>query len=157
MYKEINRRKNNIVAVIGMFALCAAGAVLLLKLLPVVQLVRDILLMAVLIGFVFVLIKKYLSEYEYELTDEELIFRTYLGGRVSYQVCAELGKLKAFYRAEDKKPMQNRVSRITMCTFSGKKYVALFEDEGKLLKIVFAPSEQLVCAIEDKIHFSEEE
>lgn len=151
MYREINKRKTNFIFVAVSFVVLALVTYFVLKLLPVVQLIRDIALMASLVAFVFVLIKSFVAEYEYELNDRQIIFRMYLGGRVRSEITADICDLILFCKADDDRLNDFKVSVKTMCVFSNRKFAALFKDNGNFVKVVFAPSKNLVTLIEDSI------
>lgn len=151
MYIEINRRKTNFILVAVSFVLSALVVYFVLKFLPVAQLLKDVALMASLVVFVVVLIKRFLAEYEYELNDTQIIFRMYLSGRVRTEIMADICDLILFCKADDDRLKDFKTSVKTMCVFSNNQYAALFKDNSAFVKVVFSPGKKLISLIEEKI------
>lgn len=153
MYKERNSRKVNFAVAILSFLVIALVSYFVIGLLPVVQLVKDVALMAILVGFVLVFLKRWVCTYEYELTDSEIILRTYLGETIRAQITADLDKIVCFCSSEDVRPGNYKGETIRMFARGSHRYTAVFEEGDRYVKAEFAPSEQMVDAIDKKIGF----
>lgn len=151
MYKEINKRKNNFAFILA-FVLCFLFfAYIVIRFLPVAQLLKDIVLLGVLAWFVLVFINRFLAEYEYELAEDRIIFRMKTGGRERNVIVADICDLMLLCRANDERLKDFKVSSKIMCTAIKTEYAALFKDNETFLKVVFAPSEKMLGLIEQKM------
>jgi hypothetical protein len=153
MYKERNFRKANFAVVILSFLAIALASYFVLGFLPIVQLAKDVALMAILVGFVLVFLKRWVSTYEYELTESEIILRTYFGETLKAQISADLDKIVCFCSSDDTQLQNYKCEKIRMFALGTGKYTAVFEIDGRYVKAEFAPSKQMVDMINKKIGF----
>ncbi len=152
MYKEINSKKTGGIGIIIAFIALVAVLRFVLGILPVLQIIKDVAYMAVLVAFVFLLIKRYLCSYEYELTEEQIVITTQLGGRERSRVEVEYSAIECFCPADDEK-LKGYNARVRMlCTQTNDKYAMIFDTSEGKVKVIFAPTEHMVSLIENKLH-----
>lgn len=152
MYKETNSKNTGGFKIIIAFVLLVAALRIVLSILPAFQLLKDVAYMAVLVAFVFILIKRYMCSYEYELTDEALVISTQLGGRERARTEIVYSAIELFLPADDEKIKSCSAKTLTLCTQTDNKYAIVFDAEVGKVKVVFAPSDNLVSLIENKIY-----
>ncbi len=152
MYKETNSKNTGGFKMIIAFVLLVAVLRILLNILPVFQILKDVAFMAVLVAFVYILIKRYMCSYEYELTDEELAISTQLGGRERARTEIAYNAIELFLPADDEKIKSCNAKTLTLCTQTDNKYAIVFDTADGKVKVVFAPSDKMVSLIENKIY-----
>ena len=152
MYKETNSKNTGGFKMIIAFVLLVAVLRILLNILPVFQILKDVAFMAVLVAFVYILIKRFMCSYEYELTDEELVISTQLGGRERARTEIAYNAIELFLPADDEKIKSCNAKTLTLCTQTDNKYAIVFDTADGNVKVVFAPSDKLISLIENKIY-----
>lgn len=152
MYKETNSKNTGGLKIIIAFILIVAVLRIVLNILPVFQILKDVAYMAVLVAFVFILIKRYLCSYEYELTDKELVISTQLGGRERARNEISYSAIELFLPVNDEKIKLSNAKTLTLCTQTDNKYAIVFDTADGKVKVVFAPSDKLISLIENKIY-----
>lgn len=157
MYKEINSRKTGGMGIIIAFVALVAALQFVLGILPVLQIIKDAAYMVALVAFVFLLIKRYLSSYEYELTEEQIVITTQLGGRERSRVEIEYSAIECFCPADDEKLKNYNARARMLCTQANDKYAMIFDTAEGKVKVIFAPSEHMVSLIENKLHSAAKE
>lgn len=151
MYKEKNLRKAHFFVVVLSFLAAALFLYFVLGVLPIIQLVKDIVLMAALVGFVFVFIKRWMCVYEYEITGEEIILRTYLGSTLRTEITGKVDTIKCFCAANDLELRKYKGEKIKMFATGDQRHTVVFEADGKFTKVEFAPSEQMIEMIKNTV------
>ncbi len=156
MYKETNSADVGL----GTIVVFVAAVVFLrtaLNILPTPPLANDIVYITVIAAYVLLLIKRYLCTYEYTLTAGQLIITTQLGGRERGRVEADLGAIVCFCPADDERLKSYNAKAQTLCTRKGSKYAVILDtDEGRV-KLIFAPTENMVTLIQSKLYPTAEE
>lgn len=155
MYKEINKNPKKIFWKIILFLVvmtvfyCGVN-------LPI--LARDVIFTAFAVWFVVYLIKNYLTVYEYELFEDKVVITAHLGDRIRGQAVAEYGAIKIFDLNSSNEIKNIKCPTQKLCTSGKIKYAIVFESENGENKVIFAPGEQFVKILEDKIkHHTKEE
>lgn len=156
MYKEKDERKTGF-SVVLVFVIGIVVLHTVIYCLPVLAIIKDVSFMAVMVAAVLMLIKRYLTSYEYELTDEKIIIRAILGGRE--RGTAEIGfdGIECFDLAGSERIKEIKGEARVMCTRKEKRYALAATTETGTVKIVFAPSEKLAEMIKNKLSAEEEE
>ena len=152
MYKETNSKSVGGISIIIDFVLLVVALRIVLSILPVFQLLKDIAYMAVLVAFVFILIKRYMCTYEYELTEDELVITTQLGGRERARAQIPYIAVECFLPADDEKIKSYNARTQTLCTHTDNKYAVVFNAADGKVKVIFAPSEKMISLIENKLY-----
>ncbi len=152
MYKETNSKNTGGFKIIIVFVLLVAALRIVLSILPVFQILKDIAYMAVLVAFVYILIKRFMCSYEYELTDDVIIISTQLGGRERARTEIEYSTIELFLPVNDEKIKSCNARTLTLCTQTDNKYAIVFDTADGKVKVVVAPSDKLISLIENKIY-----
>lgn len=150
MYKETDK-KNAGFSVIAAFVVIAVVWHLILSILPILTIIKDAAFMVVMVAFVLILIKRYLTAYEYELTDERIIITAWLGDRERARAEAEYSAIKLFCASDDERLKSVNVIGQTLCAKTKNRYALVFDTEVGCAKVIFAPSEELVSLLNDKL------
>ena len=151
MYKETNGVQASLWVIIS-FVLLAFALKLVLAFLPVYQLIKDIAFMGVLVAFVLVFMKRYVSSYEYTLGEECFIFSTILGNRERSRAEIEYGDIEYFGKATDEKFSEYKVETLKLYADKTEKYAMLVNNPSGKVKIIFAPSEKMTQMIYEKLN-----
>lgn len=156
MYKETNSAKASM-WVIMFFVFLAVGVKFVLAFVPVYQIIKDVVFMGVLVAFVLVFIKRYMSSYEYTLGDEYIAFSTILGERERSRAEVEYGNIICFGKATDEALVEYRVEICKFYADKSEKYAMVVSGVTGNVKIVFAPTPELVEMINEKLSARVEE
>ncbi len=152
MYKETDSKNTGGLKIIIAFVLLVFVVRMVLAILPVFQLLKDVAYMVVLVSFVFILIKRYMCSYEYELTEDALIITTQLGGRERAHTEILYDTIELFLPEDDEKLKSVNAQTRTLCTRADNKYAVVFNMAEAKVKVLFAPSDKMVSLLENKIH-----
>ncbi len=104
-------------------------------------------ILAVMAVGVYILIRNIISEYEYAIADDELIITSKLGDHEKLVVCVNLDQIKSvvFHTAPEAKHTQaDGTYNARKSLVSDNTYVCFFENEKKIYKLFFEPSEKLL-------------
>ena len=151
MYKETDSRKVSF-GVIILFVVIAFITHTVLGFLPIPNVIKDIFFMAVMVAFVYILIKKYLTAYEYELTDDKIIITARIGNIERARAEAEYDAIECFCSCNDERLKQYDFKGQTLCTRKENNYALVFDTELNKTKIIFAPTEKFVSLLSDKMN-----
>ena len=151
MYKETDSRKVSF-GVIILFVVIAFITHTVLGFLPIPNVIKDIFFMAVMVAFVYILIKKYLTAYEYELTDDKIIITARIGNIERARAEAEYDAIECFCSSNDERLKQYDFKGQTLCTRKENNYALVFDTELNKTKIIFAPTEKFVSLLSDKMN-----
>lgn len=151
MYKETNSAKASMLVIIS-FVLLAFALKIVLAIIPVYQLIKDIVFMGVLVAFVLVFMKRYMSSYEYTLGEEYFIFSTILGNRERSHAEIDYCDIEYFGKADDKIFDEYRGEVCKLYADKSEKYAMIVNRSESKVEIVFAPSEKMAEGIKDKIN-----
>lgn len=102
---------------------------------------------------VYILIRNIISEYEYAIVDNEIIITSKLGDneRLVAKLCLEQIKFVAFHSAPEAKHTQaDGKYNARKSLVSTNTYVCFFEDDGKIYKLSFEPSEKLLKILKER-------
>lgn len=156
MYKEKDERKTGF-SVVLVFVIGIVVLHTVIYCLPMLAIIKDVSFMAVMVASVLVLIKRYLTSYEYELTEEKIIIRAILGGRERGTAEISFDGIECFDLADSEGIKSISGETRVMCTGKGKRYALATSTEAGSVKIVFAPSDRLAEMIKNKLSAEEEE
>lgn len=156
MYKEKNSAKASLLVII-FFVFLALTLNVVLGFIPVYQIIKDVTFMGVLVAFVLVFIKRYMSSYEYILEDEYMVFSTMLGDRERSRAEVGYGDIECFGKATDEKLAEYKAETCKFYADKSEKYAMIVNGEPGKVKIIFAPTPKLVEMINEKISTRAEE
>lgn len=155
MYKEKDERKVGF-TIVPVFAVGIIVFHAIIYALPVLAIVKDVAFMAVMVVAVFMLIKKCLTVYEYEISDEKIIIRAILGGRERAVAEASFDGVLCFEIADSEKIKNMNGETRIMCTRKENRYALAVDAETGIVKIIIAPSEKLAEMIKNRMSAEEE-
>lgn len=152
MYREIIEKKKNIVwAWLSLLVLLFALFVPLQMMRPKnYGLLMDLGMIVLLTIVAYWTITAALTEYEYVLIDTDFMFGSHLGSRekILFQISVTNIICMAPQGAKELQNYQHKVQeRHNLCQrFNGeKRYIAIYQKDGKLHQFSFQPSEKLVA------------
>lgn len=150
MYKETNSVNASLLVIIS-FVVLAFVLKLVLAIVPVYQIIKDIAYMGVLVAFVLVFIKRYMSSYEYTLGEEHFTFSTTLGGRERSRAEIEYSSIEYFGKATDEELVKYKGEVCRFYADKSEKYAMVVNGAVGKVKIIFAPSPKMAEMIYEKI------